>query len=163
MAFPLTVTQTLTAAASPEDLWRAFEAVEQWPTAMRTLAKAKREPAGALAAGSLIRTRAVRGSDAADRDYRVVTVEKPRYLVLAVEDDEYRAVTRYEIVPRRANDTDLLVTASLDAVGLMQSLRFLAWRARIAPALKTNARERAQGLVDLAERFAGTPAATTLS
>lgn len=163
MAFPLTIKQTLTAAASPEDLWRAFEAVEQWPTAMRSLATAKLKPAGALAAGSLIRTRAVRGSDAADRDYRVVTVEKPRYLVLAVEDDEYRAVTRYEIVPRRPHDTDLVVTATLDAVGLMQSLRFLAWRARIAPALKTNARERAQGLVDLAERFAGTPAAKTLS
>lgn len=163
MAFPLTVTQTLTAAASPQDLWRAFEAVEQWPTVLRSLAVAKLEPAGPLAAGSVIRTRAVPGGSAADRDYRIVTVQKPRYLVLAIEDDEYRAVTRYEIEPRRPLDTDLRVTASLDAVGLMQSLRFLAWRARIAPALKSNARERAQGLVDLAERFARQPGAATLS
>jgi len=163
MAFPLTVTQTLTAAASPQDLWRAFEAVEQWPTVLRSLAVAKLEPAGPLATGSVIRTRAVPGGNAADRDYRVVTVEKPRYLVLAIEDDEYRAVTRYEIEPRRPLDTDLRVTASLDAVGLMQSLRFLAWRARIAPALNSNARERAQGLVDLAERFARQPGAATLS
>lgn len=163
MAFPLTVTETLHAAASPADLWRAFEAVKQWPTAMRSLASAKAKPAGPLAAGSLIHTRAVSGGEAADRTYRVVTAEKPRYLVLAIEDAEYRSVTRYEIVPRRADDTDLVVTSTLDAVGLIQSLRFLAWRARIAPALKTNARERAQGLVDLAERFARQAVATTLS
>lgn len=155
MTFPLTVTQTLHAAATPAALWHAFEAVEQWPTVMRALAAARLEPAGALAAGSLIRTRAVSGRDAADRDYRVVTAEQPRYLVLAVDADDYRAVTRYEIVPRRENDTDLVVTATLDAVGLMQSLRFLAWRARIAPVLKANTRERAEALVDLAERLAG--------
>jgi len=154
MAFPLTVAQTLSTTASPDELWRAFEAVGQWPTVMRALAAATLEPEGALASGSVIRTRAVPGANAADRAYRVVTAERPRYLVLAVDDDEYRAVTRYEIVPRRAGDTELVVIATLDAIGIAQSVRFLAWRARITPVLKANARERAQGLIDLAERGA---------
>jgi uncharacterized protein YndB with AHSA1/START domain len=159
VAFPLTVTQTLTTTASPEAVWRAFEAVEQWPTAIHTLAAAKLEPKGALAPGSIIRTRAAPGSNTADRDYRVVTAEKPRYLVLAVEDPDYRAVTRYAIAPHSAQETDVVVTSTLDAVGVTQSIRLLAWRARMAPVLKANTRERAQGLIDLAERLAERPTA----
>jgi hypothetical protein len=34
-------------------------------------------------------------------------------------------------------------------------VRLLLWRARITPVLKANTRERAQNLIDLAERLAG--------
>ena len=154
MAFPLTITQTVSAAVSPVHVWRAFEAVEQWPTAIRALASAKLDPPGRLAAGQLILTRAVAGSNAADRDYRVVAAEAPHRLVLSVEDADYRALTRFEIVARGPHDSDIVATATLDAVGVMQSLRLLAWRERIAPVLKANTRERAQAFADLAERLA---------
>ncbi len=154
MAFPLTVTQTVSASASPVQVWRAFEAVAQWPTVMRALASAKLKPPGPLAAGQRILTRAVAGSNATNRDYHVLKAEAPHWLVLSVEDDEYRALTRYEVVARGTQDSDIVATATLDAVGLMQSLRLLAWRARITPVLKTNTRERAQAIADLAERLA---------
>jgi hypothetical protein len=154
MAFPLTVTQTVSTTASPAQVWRAFEAVDQWPTVIRALARARLDPPGPLAAGHRILTRAVAGSNAADLDYRVREAEAPHWLVLSVEDAEFRAVTRYEVVARGAQDSDIVATATLDAVGLMQSLRFLAWRTRITPVLKANTRERAQALADLAERLA---------
>jgi hypothetical protein len=154
MAFPLTVVQTVSTMASPAQVWRAFEAVEQWPTVMAALASARLEPAGILAVGSVIVTRAVPGSNGSDRDYRVLSAEPPHRLTVAVEDAGYRAVTRYEVAARTAEETDIVASSTLDAVGLMQSLRFLAWRARIVPVLKANTRERAQGLADLAERLA---------
>lgn len=155
MAFPLTVTQTVASTLPPAALWRAFEAVEQWPTVIAALAVARLEPPGPLAAGSRIVTRGLPGSNAADRDFRVLAAEAPHRLVLAVEDADFRALTRYELVRHGGDETDIVATATLDAVGLAQSLRFLAWRARIAPVLAANTRERAQALADLAERLAG--------
>lgn len=154
MAFTLTVAQTVSTTASPAQVWRAFEAVEQWPTVMASLASARLEPPGALAAGSHIVTRAVPGNNGSDRDYRVLAAEPPHYLTLAVDDAGYRALARYEVIARGVGETDIVTSSTLDAVGLMQSLRFLAWRARIAPVLKANLRERAQALADLAERLA---------
>ena len=49
----------------------------------------------------------------------------------------------------------MAVTSTLQARGLGQSIRFLLWRDRMEPMLKTTLRERAQGIIDLAERIAG--------
>jgi hypothetical protein len=119
------------------------------------LAAATLEPPGVLAPGSVIRTRAVPGSNAADRTYRVVAAEAPHRLVLAVDDDSYRAVTEYAVTAGRDGGSEVVATGRLDAIGLSESVRLLLWRARIAPVLKANTRERAQNLIDLAERLAG--------
>lgn len=152
MAFPLTVTLHLSTPVTPDGVWRAFEAVERWPETMPGIVAAVREPAGALAAGTLLRTRP-RDSEAAERIYRVVAAEPPRRLVLALDEDDYRALTRYEITGAADGETDIVVTATLDAVGLVQSIRFLAWRERIKPVLTANTRERAEALVELAGRL----------
>jgi uncharacterized protein YndB with AHSA1/START domain len=150
MPFPLTATQTFSTAASPAAVWGALESVELWPKVLATMAHATLEPPGALAAGSLIRTRAVPGSGASDLTYRVAAVEPPHRLVLVIDDDDYTAHTDYRIAPD-GGETDLVVTSMLNPKGLAQSIRFLLWRARIAPALNASVRDRTQALLRLAE------------
>ena len=77
MAFPLTVTQTVSTSASPAAVWRAFERVELWPQVLPAVAAAKLEPPGSLAAGSRILTRATPSSGSADIEYNVVAAEPP--------------------------------------------------------------------------------------
>jgi len=154
MAFPLTVTQTVSTTASPKAIWRAFERVDLWPQVLPTVAAAKLEPPGPLAPGSRIRTRATPSSGTADIDYAVVTAEPPQRLVLAIDDPEYRSRFEYRIAAG-GDATDIVVTATLEAVGLAQTIRFLLWRTRLTPMLGTTARERTQALVNLAERLAG--------
>jgi polyketide cyclase/dehydrase/lipid transport protein len=150
MPFPLTVTHTFSTTASPAAVWRALESVDLWPKVLPTMAHATLEPPGALAAGSLIRTRAVPNSGAADLTYRVVAAEPPRHLMLVIEDEDYTARTGYRIVAD-GGETDIVVTSTLNPKGIAQSIRFLLWSARIAPALSTNVRDRMQALLRLAE------------
>src|SRR5690348_4316288 len=110
MAFPLTSTQTLTTTVSPAALWRAFERVDLWPTALPALLTAKLEPPGPLAAGQRIVTRATAESRGADIDYQVIAAEAQRRLVLTIDDPSYRATTEYRIVPEEAA-TDVIVTS----------------------------------------------------
>jgi hypothetical protein len=152
MAFPLTTTQTLSTAASPRALWRAFERVDLWPTVLPALLTAKLEPPGPLAPGQSILTRATPESKASDISMRVVAAEAPQRLTLAIDDPAYRATTEYRIAAA-AGTTDVVVTASLEAVGFMQTVRFLLWQQRLVPMLRQTARERAQALIDLAERI----------
>ena len=152
MAFPLTTTQTLSTAASPAALWRAFERVDLWPTVLPALLTAKLEPPGPLAPGRLIVTRATPESKASDISMRVVAAEAPQRLRLAIDDPAYRATTEYRIVTA-AGSTDLIVTSSLEAFGFMQTVRFVMWQQRLTPMLRQTARERAQALIDLAERI----------
>jgi hypothetical protein len=152
MAFPLTSIQTLTTSASPAAVWHAFARVDLWPTAIRSLAAAKLEPEGPLAAGSRIVTRATAESKAADITYDVVGAEPPHHLVLTIDDPAYRATTAYRIVAE-GSVTDVVVTATLEAVGLTQTIRFLLWRQRLSPMLATTARERTSALLALAERI----------
>jgi uncharacterized protein YndB with AHSA1/START domain len=154
MAFPLSVTQTVSTSASPAAVWRAFERVDLWPTAIPALAAAKLKPRGALAAGSRILTRATPSSGSADIEYKVVAAEPPRRLVLTIDDPDYRSRFEYRIAAE-AGATDVVVTATLEAVGLMQTVRFLLWQTRLMPILGTTARERTQALVHLAERLGG--------
>jgi uncharacterized protein YndB with AHSA1/START domain len=154
MAFPLTVTQTVSTTASADAVWRAFERVDLWPQVLPTVAEATLEPPGPLAAGSRIRTRATPSSGAADIDYAVVSAEPPHRLVLAIDDPEYRSRFTYRIAAE-AGATDVAVTATLEPIGLAQTVRFLLWRTRLTPMLGATARERTQALVDLAERLAG--------
>lgn len=156
MAFPLTATLTLSTAASPAAIWRAFARVDLWPTVLPALLTARLEPPGPLAAGQVIVTRPTPESKATDITYRVVVAEAPDCLTLAIDDPAYRATTGYRIV-KEASATDLVVTASLEAVGFMQTVRFILWRQRLTPILRQSARERAQALIDLAERL-GEPA-----
>ena len=153
MAFPLTTTQTLSTAATPLALWRAFERVDLWPTVLPALLTAKLEPPGPLAPGRLIVTRATPESKASDISMRVVAAEAPQRLTLAIDDPAYRATTEYRIVTA-AGSTDLIVTSSLEAFGFMQTVRFVMWQQRLTPMLRQTARERAQSLLDLAERIA---------
>ena len=155
MPFPLTVTQTLSTAAPPAAVWRAFESVSRWPKGNPKVARATLSPRGPLAAGSTINIRAVPGSGGADRIERVIAAEPPSRLVLAIDDDEYRATTEYRVAPAADGLTDVTVTGTLDARGLTQILRFLLWRQRLTPILSATLRERAQALIDLAERIAG--------
>ncbi|HXD47114.1 MAG TPA: SRPBCC family protein [Pseudolabrys sp.] len=152
MAFPLTSTQTLTTAASPTAMWRAFERVDLWPTALPALLTARLEPPGPLAAGQRIVTRATAESRSADLSYEVVAAEAPHRLVLAIDDPAYRATTEYRIVPEKAG-SDVIVTSTLEAVGLMQTLRFVLWQQRLTPMLAGTARERTQAFIALAERI----------
>ena len=154
MAFPLTVTQTVSTSASPAAVWRAFERVDLWPQVLPTVAAAKLEPPGPLAAGSRILTCATPSSDSADIDYAIVAAEPTQRLVLAIDDPEYRSRFEYRIAAGE-DTTDVVVTATLEAVGLAQTIRFLLWRTRLTPILGATARERTQALVDLAERLAG--------
>ena len=153
MAFPLTTTQTLSTSAAPEAVWRAFERVDLWPTVLPALLTARLEPPGPLAPGQAIVTRATPESKASDLSTRVVVADAPRRLVLTIEDPAYRATTDYRIT-KEATGTDIIVTSSLEAVGFMQTLRFLLWQQRLMPMLRQTARERAQSLLDLAERIA---------
>jgi hypothetical protein len=150
MPFPLTATQTFSTTASPAAVWRALERVDLWPKVLPTMAHATLEPKGALAAGSLIRTRAEPNSGAADLTYRVVAAEPAKHLVLVIEDDDYTARTDYRIV-QDGGETDLVVTSTLNPKGLAQSIRFLLWSVRIAPALNANVRDRTEALLRLAE------------
>ena len=152
MAFPLTTTQTLSTAATPLALWRAFERVDLWPTVLPALLTAKLEPPGPLAPGQSIVTRATPVSKASDISMRVVAAEAPQRLRLAIDDPAYRATTEYRIVTA-AGSTDLIVTSSLEAFGFMQTVRFVMWQQRLTPMLRQTARERAQALIDLAERI----------
>ena len=47
MAFPLTVSFTLTSTVPPDALWRGLATVDQWPTVIATMRSAKLEPKGA--------------------------------------------------------------------------------------------------------------------
>ena len=152
MAFPLTTTQTLSTAATPLALWRAFERVDLWPTVLPALLTAKLEPPGPLAPDRLIVTRATPESKASDISMRVVAAEAPQRLTLAIDDPAYRATTEYRIVTA-AGSTDLIVTSSLEAFGFMQTVRFVMWQQRLTPMLRQTARECAQALIDLAERI----------
>jgi hypothetical protein len=156
MAFPLISTQTLSTSASPAALWRAFESVDLWPTAVRILAAARVDPPGPLVRGSRIVTRATPESKASDITYEIVAVDPSHRLTLAIDDPAYRATTDYRIVAE-GRTTDLVVTAHLEAVGIMQTVRFVLWRQRLTPVLRTAARERAQALIDLAERIGDRP------
>jgi len=155
MAFPLVNKQTLSTTASPAAVWRAFTRVDLWPQALPTVISAKLEPAGAFAADSHILTRATPGSAAADLDYRIVAAEPPRRLVLEIEEADYRATTEYVIAgaPDAAGMTDVTVTATLEAHGLSQIVRFLLWHQRLTPFLSASARQRGQAFLDLAERI----------
>ncbi|HEY6833705.1 MAG TPA: SRPBCC family protein [Pseudolabrys sp.] len=153
MAFPLTITQTFSTAAPPEAVWRALESVGRWPEVFPTVAAATLEPPGKLAAGSIIRSRALQDSGGADLDYRVVAAEPPHHLVLAIDDEHYKARTDYRIA-QDGGLTDVTVTSRLNPVGIAQSIRFLLWSARIAPALNANVRDRTQALLRLAEQSA---------
>ncbi|MGN6573499.1 MAG: SRPBCC family protein [Pseudolabrys sp.] len=156
MAFPLTSTQTLSTSAAPDAVWRAFERVDQWPTVLPALLTARLEPDGPLAPGQVIATRATAESKASDLSMRVVNAEAPHRLTLAIDDPAYRATTDYRVVPT-AGGTDVVVTASLEAVGFMQTVRFVMWQQRLTPMLRQTARERAQALIDLAERLGAAP------
>jgi uncharacterized protein YndB with AHSA1/START domain len=154
MAFPLVHKQTLSTAASPAAVWRAFTRVKLWPKVLPSVISAKLDPAGAFAAGSRVRTRAAQGS-AADVEYRIVAAEAPRRLVLEIDEADYRATTEYVIAdaPDAAGMTDVVVTATLEAHGLSQIVRFLVWRQRLRPFLSASARQRGQAFLDLAERI----------
>jgi uncharacterized protein YndB with AHSA1/START domain len=148
--FPLQVTQTLTTSAAPSDVWRAFEAVVRWPQTMRFIREAALDPKGALAPRSRIHTFSESG---ARRDEHVVEVEPPHRLVLTIDDEDYRARTEYRIAPDE-HGSEIVVTGTLVARGIGQSIRFLLWRERMTPMLKTTLRERTQAIVELAERIA---------
>jgi hypothetical protein len=152
MAFPITSTQTVTTSASPAAVWRAFERVDLWPTAIRALAAARLEPTGPLASGSRIVTRATAESKGSDITYTVIVAEPPHRLVLAIDDADYRATTEYRVLTE-ARSTDVVVATTLEALGLAQSVRFLLWRQRLIPLVRESARERAQALLALAERI----------
>ena len=156
MAFPLTAPQTLSTSASPDAVWRAFERVDLWPTVLPALLTARLAPEGPLAAGQVIVTRATAESKASDISMRVVAAEAPQRLTLAIDDPAYRATTEYRIT-KESGTTDIVVTASLEAFGFMQTVRFLMWQQRLTPMLRQTARERAQALIDLAERLAARP------
>ena len=98
-------------------------------------------------------TRATPESKASDLSTRVVVADAPRRLVLTIDDPAYRATTDYRIT-KEATGTDIIVTSSLEAFGFMQTLRFLLGQQRLMPMLRQTARERAQSLLDLAERIA---------
>jgi uncharacterized protein YndB with AHSA1/START domain len=147
---PLTVTQTLTTSAAPEQVWRAFQTVTRWSKTIRTLRKVRLEPDGPLAPGSVIRSVSKTG---AKRNERVVEAEPPHRLVLAIDDEDFLARTEYRIAADHEG-SEVTVTGTLKARGIGQNIRFLLWRERMTPMLKTTLRERAQGLLDLAERIA---------
>ncbi|MGA8032300.1 MAG: hypothetical protein WCB48_07875, partial [Casimicrobiaceae bacterium] len=67
---------------------------------------------------------------------------------------EYRSRFEYRIAAN-GGATDVVVTATLEAVGLAQTVRFLLWQTRLMPMLGATVRERTQALVDLAERLDG--------
>jgi uncharacterized protein YndB with AHSA1/START domain len=152
--FPLTHTQTLSTSAPPETMWRAFESVRRWREGNPKVSRATLTPKGPLAPGSTIEVRAVGGSGGADRIERVVAAEPPSRLVLTIDETEYRATTEYRIATAADGMTEVTVTGTLDARGLSQTVRFLLWRQRLTPILSATMRERAQALIDLAERIA---------
>jgi hypothetical protein len=146
---PLTATQTITTTASPDEVWRAFEQVKRWPKTMLALREVSVEPPGPLRQGSLIR--AVNESGAA-RNERVAEAEPPRRLVLIIDEPYFYSRTEYEISVGE-DGTDIMVSGSLEARGIGQTLRFLLWRERMTPILQQTLRERAQAIADLAERL----------
>ena len=152
MAFPLMTTQTLSTPAAPAAIWRALTRVDLWPTVLPALLTARLEPDGPLAPGQSIVTRATPESGASDITMRVVAAEAPQRLMLTIDDPAYRATTEYRIVATTGG-TDLVVTSSLEAIGFKQTVRFILWQQRLVPMLRQTARERAQALIDLAERI----------
>lgn len=153
MAFPLTITQTFSTSAPPQAVWRALESVGRWPEVFPTVVAATLDPPGTLAAGSIIRSRALPDSGAADLTYRVVAAEPPHHVALAIDDEHYTARTDYHIA-QDGGLTDVIVSSTLNPVGIVQSIRFLLWSARIAPTLSANVRDRTQALLRLAEEAA---------
>ena len=156
MAFPLMTTQTLSTPAAPAAIWRALTRVDLWPTVLPALLTARLEPDGPLAPGQSIVTRATPESGASDITMRVVAAEAPQRLMLTIDDPAYRATTEYRIVATTGG-TDLVVTSSLEAIGFKQTVRFILWQQRLVPMLRQTARERAQALIDLAERIGDAP------
>lgn len=146
---PLTATQTVTTWASPEDVWRAFEAVRRWPQTHAGLREVSVEPDGPLAIGSVIRAVNSTGDK---RSERVVEAEPPSRLVLAIDDADFRSRTEYTVGPGE-DGTDIAAVGTLEARGIGQTVRFLLWRERLTPMLRTTLRERAQAIADLAERM----------
>jgi len=154
---PLTAMQTISTWASPEDFWRAFEAAKRWPKTMRSLRKVSLEPPGPLRPGSLIR--AVNESGLT-RNERVAEAEPPHRLVLVIDEADFYSRTEYEIAAGE-DGTDITVRGTLAARGLGQWIRFLLWRERMTPMLRTTLRERAQAIVDLAERMRDSSSASS--
>jgi uncharacterized protein YndB with AHSA1/START domain len=146
---PLTAMQTVTTHASPEAVWRAFEAAKRWPKAMRSLRQVSVEPPGPLRPGSLIRAVSESG---ATRNERVAEAEPPHRLVLVIDEADFYSRTQYEIAAGE-DGTDITVRGTLAARGIGQWVRFLLWRERMTPMLRTTLRERAQAIADLAERM----------
>ncbi len=146
---PLTATQTITTSASPEELWRAFEAAARWPETNASLRQVSLEPDGPLSVGSVIRSVSATG---AKRNERVAEAERPRRLMLAIDDEDFRSRTEFDIAVGE-DGTDIMVTGWLEARGIGQTVRFLLWRERMTPMLKQTLRERAQGIAELAERM----------
>ncbi len=146
---PLTATQTITTSASHDEVWRALEAVARWPETNGSLREVSLEPEGPLAVGSLIRSVSSTG---AKRNERVMELTRPRRLVLAIDDDDFRSRTEFEI-GLGEDSTEIIATGSLEARGIGQTVRFVLWRERMTPMLKRTLRERAQAIAELAERM----------
>ena len=147
---PLIAMQTVTTWASPEDVWRAFESVTRWPQTMRGLHEVSVEPEGPLAVGSVIRAMNSTGDK---RSERVVETDPPSHLVLTIDEADFRSRTDYTIM-RGEDGTDIMAVGSIEARGIGQTVRFLLWRQRMIPMLRTTLRERAQAIIELAERMA---------
>jgi Polyketide cyclase / dehydrase and lipid transport len=145
---PLNATQAVTTHAPAEAVWRAFEAVKRWPKTMRSLREVSVEPPGPLRPGSLIR--AVSESGASPHPPHPPA--PPHRLVLVIDEADFYSRTEYEIAAGE-DGTQITVRGTLAARGIGQWIRFLLWRERMTPMLRTTLRERAQGIADLAERM----------
>lgn len=147
---PIRATVTLTTSAPRAAVWHALERVARWPQVLTDLAAAAIEPAGPLAPGTLITTRALPGSNVIDMTYRVLAAEPFRRLVLASSARGFRAQTEY-VLEDIEGETEVTVTAEVSAERLLGRLSAALWRDQHARHVAASLRRRGQAMLTLAE------------
>jgi hypothetical protein len=139
---PIRVTVALTTSAPRAAVWQALEHVPRWPQVLTELSEAVTAPAGSLAPGTIITTRAQPGRNVIDMNYRVLAAEPLRRLVLASRAQGFRAQTAYVL-----EDADSGTQVTLGR------LSAALWRDQHERHVAASLRRRGQAMLTLAEKL----------
>jgi hypothetical protein len=148
------ITLRFSTTAPPAAVWDALEAAPRWPEVLDDLVEARIEPTGKLAVGSVMRSVAKPGTEAADMAYRVVEARRPRRLAIEAEVGNYRSSARYEIEPDGAGGATIALTAEVAPVRGLDIVIFFFARRRYTVQFKAGVHKRMRAMLTLAERIA---------
>jgi hypothetical protein len=153
MPSTIAVTLTLSTSAPPVAVWAALEAAPRWPEVLDDLTRARIEPNGVLAVGSVMRSWAKPGTDAADMAYRVVAAKRPHHLGIEAEVGNFRSRANYAIERNGDGGAQVTLTAEITPIrGFDTIIVFLARRRYLGP-FKSGLQKRMRAMLTLAERI----------